>query len=258
MKCKWFTGYQDLAELYQSSGYYFSFASHANPANPDEVTQCHPWIKCRDFLQDAVRAQLTGDPCSIFGFKFDAAKQPAIDLGKTVLLVARDTGIPTEEVERILSVLNYFEKVAGIIPTRALEVDESGQERFKSIHLLVGSRIWVMSPVLISLYSFLIRVAGCNKVTVPDEKGFLKQMQELSDPNAGDRDKRYLADTWSKLFDMVRMRNALFPKKGRFHDMYFKDASVNNFHDHSGIVALCKATTCDKELNVRAKELLLK
>jgi len=76
----WFPTSGNLSEEYQKLGFEFAFMS----ANYE---QCHTFVKCRDFLQDAVLWQLEGKKKSIYNFIYDPAKQPPIDLEKMRMLV---------------------------------------------------------------------------------------------------------------------------------------------------------------------------
>ena len=72
----WFNKKRNLSEIYQSFDMKFSFAS----TEGNELLQCHNWVKCRDFLHDAVRTMLTEQESNIFGFKFAKGLNPNISM----------------------------------------------------------------------------------------------------------------------------------------------------------------------------------
>jgi hypothetical protein len=259
---KWFTGGNHLSEEYQPSGYHFSFAHFDKDQN---LVQCHPWVKCKDFLHDAVRTQLSNISTYIYNFKFENGENPPIDLTKTVMLVANSNGAADTDTElkNSLSLLEYFEKVAKVKRSRMEEVSTSGQKKFKRVFLLVSSKMWLTSPILVSMYSFLIRLGAtsgfsvtkeCTRTEIEKQLASLQTNNKL--PNECQKDIKYLNSVWDKLYKTIQHRKTLFDKKGSFHNLYFKEISIYEFHDKSGIVSLCKLITPDNELNIKAKELL--
>ena len=73
-----FSPYQTLhyAEEYQVTGFHYAFMS-------TDGKMCHHWIKCRDFLQDALRNQLTGRSDAIYSFAYKPGKDPEVDTKTT-------------------------------------------------------------------------------------------------------------------------------------------------------------------------------
>lgn len=261
-KVKDFKNPNMLVEIYQKTGILFAFASQ--PDKKGNMEQCHEWAKCRDFLPDAVRAQITGKKCGIYGFTYTpGGKNPPIDLNKMRLLVAN--GNPEQgqapiskadfrrKMEKALIVVNQFEKQGKISLSKMIEVEHSKRNGKEDLVVLfVGSGIWMKSPFLVSLYTFLIRLGDKE----PEFKSFgeLETAFKALANKSGDRDFSYLKNSWQKMGTIIRHRKELFPEKDGFHDINFQNMDINAFHNNTGLQALCRLQTPDVKLNKKAKE----
>lgn len=255
-KVEWFKAPKSLAEEYQQTGIHFTFVS----APKDGSRVCHEWVKCRDFLPDAARTQVTGKPSSIYGFTFDVKKNPPVDMKKMRILVSRE-GLDTEDkrhefiqmMTSALKVVNYYESVAGVSLSKMYRVDPEGQTRYNTIVMFVGPLMWMTSPVLISMYTFILRL-GHKKLTFKDGDGLRDALKNLQGSGLSDKDVGYLKASWDKMEDVIRDRAKLFPKKKGVHDLYWKDININSFHHKTGLLCLANGNTPDQELNKRMKE----
>lgn len=230
---------KSLSEEYQPTGMYFVFLSTENE-------MCHTWIKCRDFLQDAVRNRLTGKDDSIYSFCHFSKKDPKIDLKNTRLLVK---GVKLDEViERSLQLVNHYEKIAGLAPrSKIVKVDD--------MYLFIGPGEWTQSSVLISLYTLLIRL-GCQKIKFKNEEELVKAYEALiNDKEVNNiNDIRYLKVVYKHIHTVLENRSLLmFKQKDK---ILFADATISNFHPRSGIVSLCSHTIADEKLKDKFKKIL--
>lgn len=256
IEVKWFSSGKSLSEIYQQTGMIFSFVSSPK----DGYRMCHDWVKCRDFLHDAVRAQALGDSCSIYGFIFDAGINPPIDLKKMRMLVSKhdlkkgdQTAILAfkDKMKSSLELLHHYEKYAGVSLSRLKEVnpEKSGKA---AVYLFISPVMWMTSPFLVSMYSFLIRL-GDKQIKFSDEKDLINKFRELYEANRkapkSDNDCTYLGNTGDIMHTIISKRNTLFLKENGLHNIYFKKISINNFHNSSGIKSLSQGITPDKELN---------
>ena len=147
---KWFTASTDLSEIYQKTGMLFAFAT--KPDKNDQQEMCHQWVKCRDFLHDAVKVQIAGKTCSIYGFKYTRGENPPIDLKRMRMLVTKNLHSEAEiigfnrKITCGLGLLRLFEKHMKISLSSVTTVDPSGSEK-KSVFLFTGSSIWMKSPL---------------------------------------------------------------------------------------------------------------
>jgi hypothetical protein len=269
-KVKAFPNPKSLAEIYQATGMFFAFV--ASPKSKDGRIQCHEWAKCRDFLPDAARAMLTKGKCAIWGFNYKYGKNPDIDMNKMRMLVTKK-GMKSkkevddfrEKMEHGLIMVNHYEKMAKISLTKMYEVDhEKAQGKFDAVYMFYGSGVWMKSPFFISMYTFLIRL-GDKKLKFKTNAELRKALKNLNEEykagkwrtNQGsDNDANYIGASWDKLDLIMKNRKKLFPEKDGFHDIYFKDYTIGQFHNNTGVLALAKGSTPDQELNKVAKEVL--
>jgi hypothetical protein len=255
VKVEWFKHPGALDEAYQQIGMLFAFATDIDK---DEVHQvCHEWVKCRDYLHDAVRTQITGKPSSIYGFNFNINNNPNIDLKKTRMLVTKgdmkdaEVGEFKDKMKSALKLLRHFEKRVGISLSKMAEVDTEGSGK-KFIAMFSSSPAWLKSPHLVSMYTFLIRL-GDKRIEFKDAKslreGFRKLYELHKSGKLDDNDAKYLGKMHNKLHTIMDKRNSMFIKKEGYHKIYFDDILIRDFHNYGGILSLCDGVTPDKELN---------
>jgi hypothetical protein len=255
---EWFKNPKHLSEIYQQTGMIFAFVT--SPKLGTKV--CHEWVKCRDFLHDAVRSQVTGKSCGIYGFSFDPAQNPNLDMKKMRMLVSKhDLADKTIEdfknkMKAALVLINHYEKQAKISLSKMQEVNPSGSNK-KVIYLFTGSGIWMTSPFLVSMYTFLIRL-GDKELKFTTSSELLKEFSDLQEKaktgKISDNDANYLCASGNKMHFIIKNRNILFPKKDGLHDIFFAGYDINSFHNGCGIRSLSLSQTPDKSLNTRIKE----
>jgi len=229
---------KSLSEEYQVTGMLFAFLSVKNE-------MCHTWIKCRDFLQDAIRNQLTGRADAIYGFKYNPKEDPKIDLRKTRLLIK---GVKLDEtIEYSLQLANHYENIAGFkLRSKITKVDD--------MYIFLGPGEWSQSSVLISLYTLLIRL-GCKKIEFKNEKDLTKAYETLfKDQQNSTNDVRYLKSIYKHIHTVLENQSAImFEQKDK---ILFGDAAIGSFHHNSGIVSLCTGKVADEKLKVKFKKIL--
>ena len=260
---KWFKNPKNLSEIYQQTGTVFAFAS----LQKEGLTQCHEWVKCRDFLPDAVRSQITGKMCSIYGFVFDPKNNPNIDLDKIRMLVSKGSlnalEIPKfkQKIKSSLELLNHFEDIAEVSKTKVVRINSSGQKKYKAVFLFSGPPMWLSSPFLVSMYTFLIRL-GDKELKFTDNSELEKELKTLVDQQdsgkLNDNDACYLKNSWNKLKLIIENCSELFPTQDNVHDVYWKNYTINEFHNRSGLNSLTRYCTIDPKLNITMKEFMSK
>lgn len=244
-----------MAEEYQVTGFHYAFLSSPKDGNK----MCHAWIKCRDFLQDAVRNHYTGRNDSIYSFTYNPKKDPKLDLTKTRMLVKRvphpNTDALRKEFDEMmkcsLRLINHYEKAADIkLMSKLMKVND---DKMYSC-LFVGSGEWTRSSVLISLYTFLIRL-GHKKIKFKDEEELVTAYKELLNPkNKQTNDTRYLATTYKHFHKVLEHRKELMFKQES--EILFGNNPMDRFHHNSGIVRLCQFGTSEKSVNDKFREIL--
>lgn len=252
---EWYPSEGGLAEIYQKTGMQFAFVS-----SPKEGTkQCHKLVKCRDFLHDAVASYISGKERSIYSFHY-TKDDPPIDMAKMRMLVTIAGNNKKEDKEvkdwmkSGLNVLNHFEEVAGLQRSKLYKVDD---DKRKNMWLFIGSSVWMKTPYLISLYTFLIRL-GSKKIEFKTEEELLVALKNIADNDQDyprDNDTQYLKTMWNKIHIILRNRKKLFGTK--IDDIYTSNVTTNSLHNQSGILSLCKGITTSDALNKAVKKLFV-
>lgn len=129
--------------------------------SPDYRQSCI-FVHCKDFLQDAVMAQVVNERKGIYSFYYDPIQHPPVSLDKTRLLLTNSMDQDfRDRIPHSLDFLHQIERELKILKTKCWEVPKPQvplQYRRCGVFLLEGSRRWLYSPVMISLYTLLIRV----------------------------------------------------------------------------------------------------
>jgi hypothetical protein len=256
-KVEWYSKPRSLSEEYQQTGMQFAFVS----APKDGYKACHEWVLCRDFLQDAVKAQLTGKNFNVYGFCFKPGTNPPVDLKKMRMLVTKGT-IGDNQLDDFeesmkcgLEMLHYYERLAGWTLSRLKKVDATDSGK-KVVYMFTSSAMWLKSPVFISLHTLLIRL-GYFKISFSKKEEAEKAFLDFC-ANIDCKDKQYAAKIKDHIERIIKERNKLFPLEKGFHDIFFKELGTSNFHHYSGVVSLVDFRTADTALNERAKKILQK
>jgi hypothetical protein len=229
-----------LCEIYQPTGILFAFVS----PKEDGSKQCHPWVKCRDFLHDALRNQISRKTDSIYGFNYAVGTNPPLDLRKMRMLFKRtppkkedNESKRTEEiVNSALTIIQFMEDQAGIKPfTKLYTVAKQ-----KDIYLFEGEPDWMESTFMISLFTFLIRL-GAKNIEFKTKEEFDAKLNDLvkkGEAGIGDHDTSYLKIVYPFLYKIILNRKALsYVREDGTH--FMNKQSITIFHNYTGIVTLC-------------------
>lgn len=250
-------GVGHLNEIYQPTGIRFALCGPPNEENV--IVQTHEWVKCRDFMPDAVRAQLTGEIFEIYGFKYDPKKNPPIDLNKVRMLVSKaelktekDKADFEKSMESGLKILNTYERLMGLKTRSKFRYVKGDKSPWIYCWLFTGPKEWLKSPYLLSLYSFCIRL-GVKNLKFDNVDQLVKEMKKCGD-QGNERDNNYLKKMWNRIHLILKERKNLFLQNGKM-DPIFTENVKGSFHDKTGIVSLCTAQTLKPELNKKLNEL---
>jgi hypothetical protein len=234
-KVEW---YKKAASLNQAicSGLEFAFVSK-------KFAQICPFVLCKDYLQDAVFNQLYKTKKTIYGFHFTPQNGFEIDMGKTRLVIAnsQDKNLRTK-IPALMDFLHQIEKLLKITKT---QVRECAKPPIKyaagGVWLLEGSKRWMHSPPMLSLYTMLIRVGFSHTAgndfwnTINGVVGGSINAYQIEDRDrlrsSIDGIKRILAEGDRKIFARDIKKN--YPRGTRIQDM----------HDHLGICSFSKGYT---------------
>lgn len=240
VKIEWFTQKQNLSEIY-SSGMQYSLVNQ-------DGKQCCPFCHCKDYFQDAVWATLHGKSTSIYGFSFDPATNPPLDMENTRMLLtnSKDNKF-LEKIENMLDFINQVEDIFDFRNTTA-KVVENPEAKYKTCGIIetCSSHRWMRSPVLLSIYTLLLRV-GFSHTKGNNWQDTIKGMISGKIAQYQTNDKGYLQQSIEGLEYILKAGyKNIFYVQPKFN--YPEKADVNSIHNRSGIVAFSSMVKGEKSL----------
>ena len=127
----------------------------------EDYIQIHQLVWCKDFMQDAVYGQVNQTSVNIYGFNYDPAIDQPLYMKKTRMIVTnwRDANFGLKICNNCLEFLNDVEthlKMSKTIVEKCLGVPATYKK--SGVWILEGSRRWMKSPPMMSLYTMLIRI----------------------------------------------------------------------------------------------------
>ena len=127
----------------------------------EDLKQIHQLVWCKDFMQDAVYGQVNQKSVSIYGFIYNPAEDPPLYMDKTRIMVTswRDANFETKICNNCIEFLNAVESDLKMLKTSLSKCSGAPATYKKSgVWLLDGSKRWMKSPPMMSLYTLLIRI----------------------------------------------------------------------------------------------------
>jgi len=255
VEVEWYKKVNSLNEIYQQTGMLFSFVT----APKEGLKQCHQWVKCRDYLHDVVRATHTGKDFRVYGFFYDPKENPHADLEKMRMLVTKD-GMAKAELTKFrktmksaLVLLNHYE---GIMGAGLSKVQEVNLDKTKHVWMFTGPKVWMKSPHLVSMYTFLIRL-GNKEIKFKDNADLKKQLQNIAKNQDGrDNDSSYLGSMWNHLDRVAKNYKKYLLGKDGIDTIYTKAGiTIDNFHNYGGIKSLIDCCSPIKSRNDELKKI---
>lgn len=149
---EWHKKTKNISQI-SSNGLEYAFLSN-------DYKQIHQLVWCKDFLHDAIYGQLTGKKISIYGFSYDPNEHQPLHLDSTRLMLASRKDRDFEKkIKCSLIFLNKIERHLKIFKTKIEKCASPPRHYAKSgVFIFNGSKRWMKSPPMISLYTLLIRV----------------------------------------------------------------------------------------------------
>lgn len=258
IKVKMYTN-RSYSEEYQVTGFHYAFVS--SPENGSLM--CHWWVKCRDFLQDALRNQLTGRNDQIYSFAYKPGVDPEVDVKRTRMMVKRvpqpQSADQKKEFDDMmqsgLKLINHYEKKYNFKPlSKIVKVDSTDYPV-----LFIGPGIWSKGSVMISLYTFLIRL-GYWRMKFKTDDGLMEQYEKITSvpSNKQTNDTRYLKTVYKNIDPALEnLKLHLFKQEDK-KEILFQNSDMSKFHHHSGIVALSQFGTPEPVLNGQFRKIFAK
>ena len=149
-----------------------------------DYKQCNPFVWCKDFLQDIVFASLQKKWINIYDFQYSPYIDPEPCLDKIRLLIANanDSNL-RDKIPNILDILHQVEDKLEIKHSLVRECWLPPKNYKKSgVWMFEGSKRWIKSPPMLSLYALLIRVGCVHEIGVRYEKTFANIIAGVQKP----------------------------------------------------------------------------
>lgn len=210
---EWFDEHR-MGEIY-STGLQFAFVSA-------DGHQCHPFAYCKDFLQDAIWAELNKCKASVYSFVHEYGTNPPVDLKKT-RMATRLQG-DTEFRNKCLQTLNFMREIDTAQKFTLTELQFGGKykETSNKVYVFVSDAGWMYSPVMISLYSLFLRVGmtyegGGWREHFGEAKSYLgtfdktytEKVKQALDKIIGQKMESLFADTQAKNYPPSKTKGLL-------------------------------------------------
>ena len=139
-------------KLDQSEQYISNFYSFVTKLTPETVSIAHPYVKCRDFLNDVLifSTYIKKNIERIYGFSLKINKNP-IDWGNPQLLIKYEK---EEELDLFIKNLHYLHQFEDFY-----EISKTSVERtnFNKTILISFSSFWVSNTLSLSFYTYILR-----------------------------------------------------------------------------------------------------
>ena len=131
-----------------------------------DYKQCHPFVWCKDFLHDVIHATINNKWIEIYKFRFDPGKDPLPCMDKIRLLLTNSKD--RKFAEKIPAVLDFINQIEDRLKIKKTFVRQCWmppeQYRKAGVFMFEGSRRWIQSPPMLSLYSLLLRLGFCHQI----------------------------------------------------------------------------------------------
>lgn len=216
---------------YAISSMNFSFVS--SPA--DGRRQVCGIMTCRENVNSAVWSALNEQTTSYYN-----VENPDMDFTKLRLLMVHDADRVDDFKRRLFNgkaALNLLEGLAGWKKSTITTVKHSN---YKNAWLLTGPEEWMSQPQLLSLATWVLRLAGFKGPLNVDSYDHLeKSFFDIQQKDNGNSDSRtYCKEFWNKAFVLVKYHKEIFTGMS-LKDSWPKSAT-SGFGVYSGLLTFCQ------------------
>lgn len=136
----------------------------------ENYTQIHQLVWCKDFMQDVIFAHVTGTISSIYGFTYNPKTDPPLYRDKTRLMLNsfKDVNFGSKVLDGLRDFLHQIEKQLKM-QRSVFEKVSNPHPRYKrsGVYIVNGSKRWMNSPPMISLYTMLLRIGLVHQKGTP-------------------------------------------------------------------------------------------
>lgn len=235
-KVVWYSGSASLSQAVHG-GIEFAHISR-------EDHQVGPWVFCKDYLQDAIWGTVNKKVASIYGYYFDPKQEqkPTVLRARLLITNSGDTTM-RDKVPLCEDFVHQVEDTLGIVMKTTFQECENPPGKYKrsGVWLVEGSRRWVTSPVMLSMYTLLLRTGFVHTLGTP--------FMETIDAIVKGKIPPYSSVDRSRLTGAVEGIRRILKEGDRniFHtsakENYPSKADVGTVHNSMGIMGFTSGVT---------------
>jgi hypothetical protein len=217
-----------IAQIY-SSGLEYALAN-------ENMEQCHDFVFCKDFIQDAIMSHLHGGIASIYGFSYNPATQPKLSLDKLRLIVVNSADKSfNDKIPHVIDFLNQFCNKLHLKKTVAYKVENPPAKYKNGCWIIESSGMWQNAPVFVSMYTLLLRVGFIHK-TGNDCMDTIKKLLDGKTKPYQSNDKSYMQQGMKGIETILKLgyRKIFYIDTAK---NYPKGTNIGTMHNQTGIVA---------------------
>lgn len=224
-----------ISQIY-TSGLEYCFIS-------DDMRQCHDFVYCKDFLQDAVQAFLHSRVANIYGFSYDPKTSPAICMQRTRIALANSSDRDfANNIANTLDFVNQFAKKLHLKPTQVFEA-ATPPKKYRCAVVTDGSPRWMNSPPMLSMYTLLLR-CGCVHTIGKDCMETVRSITESKIKCYGRDDVSQLKDAMKGIEKILSLGYRPFFYIDNDKN-YPSGVDINTMHNEGGIVGFSSGYSRD-------------
>jgi hypothetical protein len=234
IKIEWKPKKSRISQVY-SEGLEYAFITKDNK-------QIHQMVYCKDFLQDAIYALLNNKYVDIYNFIYSPGNDLPLcmDATKVILSHYKDKNF-RPKIPACVEFINQIEVLLKMKQTEVFEgSDAPAIYRKAGIWMFVGSKRWMQSPPLISMYTLLLRIGLMH------ERGthWRKTIEEMLDGKVSPYqvyDKKQLQNAMPGIEHILRFGDRkLFG--GDIKKNYPNKISISEMHNSFGIIGFSEGS----------------
>jgi hypothetical protein len=199
--------------------------------------QCSPLAYCKDYLQDAILGRVRKRKTSIYGFVYDPddPHQPCVEITKLAFANSSDKHL-RDKIPALLEFLHQIETQMGFVKKSSIVEVSNPPNKYKlgGVWVITASRRWIKSPVLLSMYTLLVRV-GLGHKPGRSYKETIEAVVKRKEPAYQSVDSNRLEYCHSMIHRIIAIGDRpIFGKK--LADNYPSKVKTLEMHNELGIV----------------------
>lgn len=201
-----------------------------------DYDQCHPFVWCKDFLHDVMYGTLNNRWIDIYKFKYypKIDPVPCLDRIRLLLTNSKDRKFSTK-IPAVIDFINQIEEQLKIKKSFARQCGNppNGYEK-AGVFMFEGSKRWIQSPPMLSLYTLLLRVGFCHT----KGESFMKTIDGVKSGDIKPYQRR--DGFWLKSSDAALQKILRIGDKRIFHKNiqlnYPSNMHIEEIHHRFGII----------------------